>query len=108
MTASVPSIPRSRPITAPATTLCHARFLARKAVKAQMQAAGYKVSHIEARVINVKAIAYLDQYREALLAEAAMTIDAVPGLRKIAEQEAHRHTPWPAAVSVVHNSRPAR
>jgi hypothetical protein len=72
--------------------MCHARYLARKAVKAQMQAAGYKVSHIEARIINMKADAYLDQHRDALLAEAIETIATVPALRKIAEQEAKRRS----------------
>jgi hypothetical protein len=70
--------------------MCHARYLARKAIKAQLQAAGYKVSHVDARIINVKADAYLDQYRDALIAQATMTIDSVPGLRKLAEQEAQR------------------
>ena len=87
MTASVPIVPRSRPLTAPATTICHARYLARKAIKAQLQAAGYKVRHIEARIINAKADAYLDQHRDDLIAQATMTIDSVPGLRKLAEQE---------------------
>jgi hypothetical protein len=121
MTASVPIIPRSRPMTAPATTMCHARYLARKAVKAQLQAAGYMVSQIEPSVIAAKANAYLDQHRDDLLAQAAMTIDSVPGLRKLAVQEAkersrrpqvttigHRQRPWPASVSVVHNSGPER
>jgi hypothetical protein len=90
MTTSVPSIPLRRPITAPATTMCHARYMARKAVKAQLQAAGYKVSHIEARIIAAQANAYLDQHRDELLAQAAMTIDSVPGLRKMAEAEAQR------------------
>jgi hypothetical protein len=90
MTASVPSIPVRRPITAPATTMCHARYLARKAVKQQMQAEGYKVSHIEPRFIAVRANDYLDRYRDDLIAQATMTIDAVPSLRKIAEQEARK------------------
>ena len=90
MTTSVPSIPLRRPITAPATTMCHARYLARKAIKAQLQAAGLKPAHIDARIINAKADAYLDQHRDALVAQATMTIDAVPSLRKLAEQEARR------------------
>ena len=73
---SVPCIPRSRPITAPATTMCHARYLARKAVKQQMQAAGFKISHVEARVIHMKAHAYLDRHRDELVAEATVTIDS--------------------------------
>jgi hypothetical protein len=88
MTTSVPSIPLRRPMTAPATTLCFARFLARRAVKAQLQAAGCKVSHVDAREIHTKANAYLDRYRDELLAQAMMTIDSVPSLRKLAEQEA--------------------
>jgi hypothetical protein len=88
MTASVPSIPLRRPITAPATTMCFARYLARRAVKRQMQAAGLKPSHVDARVIHMKANAYLDRYRDELLAQATMTIDSVPSLRKLAEQEA--------------------
>ena len=87
MTTSVPIIPRSRPLTAPATTICHARYLARKAIKAQLQAAGFKVSQVKACIINVKADAYLDQHRDELIAQATMTIDSVPGLRKLAEQE---------------------
>jgi hypothetical protein len=90
MTTSVPIVPLRRPITAPATHMCHARYLARKAVKAQFQAAGWKLSHIDARVINMKANEYLDQHRDDLIAEAAMTIDRVPELRKLAEAEAKR------------------
>ena len=70
--------------------MCHARYLARKAVKAQLQAAGFKISHVEARVIHAKANAYLDQYRDELIAEATMTIDSAPGLRELAEAEARR------------------
>jgi hypothetical protein len=88
--ASVPIVPLRRPISAPATTMCFARYLARKAVKAQLQAAGYKVSYVEARIIAVQANAYLDQHRDALLAEAAMTIDRSPELRKMAEKEARQ------------------
>jgi hypothetical protein len=90
MTTSVPIVPLRRPITAPATHMCHARYLARKAVKAQLQAAGLKLSHIDARVIAMKANAYLDQNLDDLIAEAAMTIDRWPELRKLAEQEAKR------------------
>jgi hypothetical protein len=90
MTTSVPIIPLRRPLSAPTATMCHARWIARKAVKAQMQAAGHKVSHIEARIIAAKANAYLDQHRDALLAEAAMAIDSTPSLRKMAEAEAKR------------------
>jgi hypothetical protein len=92
MTTSVPIVPLRRPVTAPATTMCHARHLARKAVKARRQAEGWKISHIEARVINAQANAYLDQHRDDLLAEAAMRIDSVPGLRKLAEAEAKRRS----------------
>jgi hypothetical protein len=88
MTTSVPSVPLRRPLSAPATTMCHARYLARKAVKARMQAAGWKISHIEMRIITAAANAYLDQHRDDLLAEAAMRIDSVPSLRKMAEAEA--------------------
>jgi hypothetical protein len=86
-----------------------------------MQAAGIKTNHIEVRIVTAAADDYLAQHRDDLIAQAAMTIDSVPSLRKLAEQEAkrrrrspqvttngHRHTPWPAAVSVVHNSRPEK
>ena len=92
MTTSVPSIPRSRPMSAPATTMCHARYLARKAVKAQMQSAGLKVSQVKAAIIQVKANAYLDRHRDDLIAQAVMTIDSVPALRKLAEQETKQRT----------------
>ena len=88
MTASVPCIPLRRPMSAPATTMCHARYLARKAVKAQLQSAGYKVSQVKACTIAAQANDYLDRHRDELMAEAVMTIDSVPALRKIAEQEA--------------------
>jgi hypothetical protein len=90
MNASVPIIPLRRPLTAPMATMCFARHLARKAVKAQLQAQGHKVSHVDARVIAMKANAYLDQHRDELIAEATMTIDSVPELRKLAEAEARR------------------
>ena len=124
MTTSVPSIcpiiasPWPRPIT---TIVGVARLAARKAVKQQMKDAGLKPVHIQHAVIVTAANAYLDQHREELLEEAAETIDRWPPLRKMAEQEAkrrrrspqvttngHRLRPWPAAVSVVHNSGPER
>jgi hypothetical protein len=90
MTASVPSIPLRRPLTAPTATMCHARWIAKKVVKAQMKAAGLKVNHVEARIITAQANEYLDAHRDDLLAEAAMAIDSVPGLRELAEAEAKR------------------
>ena len=99
--------------------MCFARYLAKQAVKAQLQAAGMKPAHTDARIIAAKANAYLDRYRDELLAQATMTIDSVPSLRKMAEAEARSRCsnirtngqarkPWPAAVSVVHNSCPER
>jgi hypothetical protein len=123
MPTSVPSIspivasPWPRPIT---TLYGVARLAAVKAVKQQMRNAGLKPVHVKHAVIVAAANAYLDQHREELLAEAAETIDRWPPFRKMAEQEAkrrrrpqvrtngHQHRPWPAAVSVVHNSRPER
>ena len=70
--------------------MCHARHLAKKAVQAQMQAAGLKLSQVEAHIIAAAANAYLDQHLDDLIAEATMTIDRVPELRKLAEQEAKR------------------
>ena len=68
--------------------MSHVRYLARKAVKAQLQSAGLKVSQVRAAIIHTKANAYLDHHRDELLAQAVMTIDSVPALRKMAEQEA--------------------
>jgi hypothetical protein len=90
MTTSVPIIPRSRPITAPATTMCFARYLAKRVVKQRMQSAGLKTAHIEVRIIAAAADDYLAQHRDDLIAQAAMTIDSVPSLRKLAEQEARK------------------
>jgi hypothetical protein len=107
MTASVPIVPLCRAITAPTATMCHARYLARKAVKQQMQAAGLKVSHIEARIIHAQANAYLDQHRDALLAEATMAIDGSPELRKMAEKEARQRAKTVRKISrlpTVHTS----
>jgi hypothetical protein len=70
--------------------MCHARWIAKKVVKAQMKAAGLKVNHVEARIITAQANEYLDAHRDDLLAEAAMAIDSVPGLRELAEAEAKR------------------
>ena len=53
-----------------------------------MQSAGLKVSQVKACTIAQKANDYLDANRDELLAEAVMTIDSVPSLRKMAEQEA--------------------
>jgi hypothetical protein len=53
-----------------------------------MQAAGQKVSQVKACTIAAQANVYLDRYRDELLAQATMTIDSVPALRKLAEQEA--------------------
>lgn len=67
-----------------------ARFKAIKAIKREMQAAGLKPTHTEMRVITKAANEYLAQHRDELIAEAAQTIARWPGLRKIAEQGAHR------------------
>jgi hypothetical protein len=93
MTASVPIVPLCRPLTAPATHMCFARFLSRRVVKQRLQAQGHKLSQIEARIIAAQANVYLNQHRDALLAEAAMTIDRSPELRKMAEAEAKRRRP---------------
>jgi hypothetical protein len=86
------------------------RYLARKAVKRQLQAAGLKVSHVEMRVIAAQANEYVAQHRERLLIEATEFIARSPGLRKMAEAEerrrsrpqvttnGHRHRPWPASA----------
>jgi hypothetical protein len=90
--------------------MCFARHLARKAIKAQLQAAGHKVSHVDARVIAVKANAYLDQHRDELIAQATMTIDGSPELRKLAEKEARQRAKTVRIMSrlptVLTSSRP--
>ena len=55
-----------------------------------MQSAGLKVSQVKACTIAQKANDYLDRHRDELLAQAVMTIDAVPSLRKLAEAEAQQ------------------
>jgi hypothetical protein len=120
MMASVPCIPAPIP-DCPATTMAAVRYLARKAVKQELQAQGLKLSHIELRVIVAQAHDYVEQHRETLVVEAKRMIARSPELRKLAEQEAKARSrcsnirtngqarkPWPAAVSVVHNSCPER
>ena len=96
------------------------RLAAMKAVKQRMKDAGLKPVHVKHDVLLIVAEAYLDLHRDQLLEEAAEFIARSPELRKLAEAEAkrrrrpkvstngHRHTPWPAAVSDVHNSRPEK
>jgi hypothetical protein len=63
------------------------RYLAIKAIKRQLIAAGLKPTHIEMRRIVAEANAYFADHREELLTEAAEFIARVPGLRKMAEKE---------------------
>jgi hypothetical protein len=115
---SVPLVPRPV-VRLNGTTMVMARFLAIKAVKRQLQAAGYRTSHVEMRVIAAQANAFVAQHREELLLEATEFIARVPGLQKMSDAEERRRSPqlrtigqarkpWPAGVSDVHNSRPER
>jgi hypothetical protein len=89
MTTSVPCIPAPIPYC-PATTMAAVRYLARKAVKQRLQAQGFKVSHIECKLIVAQANAHVDQHRETLMVEAVRMIARSPELRKMAEQETRR------------------
>jgi hypothetical protein len=89
MATSVPCIPAPIP-ACPTTTMCVARFLARKAVKQRLQAQGFKLSQIEARLIVAQVNSYVDQHRETLVVEAMRMIARSPEFRKMAEAEARR------------------
>ena len=69
--------------------MCFVRFLARKAIKRQLQAAGLKVSHIQTRVICEQANKYVSDHPE-LIDEAIARIGSNSELRKIAEAEIRR------------------
>jgi hypothetical protein len=90
------SVPCICPVVAsawprPITTLYGiARYVARKAVKAEMKAAGHMTADIELRIITAAADAYLEEHLDELLAEAAERIAAWPDFRKMAEAEAKR------------------
>jgi hypothetical protein len=66
------------------------RFLAVKAIKRQMIAAGLKPTHIEMRRIVAETNSYFADHREELLTEATEFIARVPGLRKMSEKEERR------------------
>ncbi len=85
MTTSVPIIPRPPAIDAPACTMTYVRFLARKAVKRQMQAAGLKLATVEYRAIVRAANEYVVNHPE-LVAEAIDAVRNIPGLRTLAER----------------------
>jgi hypothetical protein len=68
------------------------RFLAIKAIKRQLIAAGLKPSHIKMRRIGAEVNSYIAEHREELLTEATEFIARVPGLRKMAEAEQRRRT----------------
>jgi hypothetical protein len=89
MTTSVPCIPAPLP-ACPATTMAAVRYLARKAIKQQMQAQGLKLSHVEVKLIVAQAHDYAELHRETLVVEAMRMIARSPELRKLAEQEAKR------------------
>jgi hypothetical protein len=85
------------------------RFLAVKAVKRQMIAAGLKPSHIEMRRIVAEANSYFEAHREELLTDASEFIARVPSLRAMSEKEASRRTvsnnPSAIAASRTSNSK---
>lgn len=85
MPTSVPIVPRSLAIDAPASTMTCVRFLARKAVRRQFQAAGLKLSAVD--LVNA-AHDYVRDHRAELIAEAIETVRNVPGFRTLAEREA--------------------
>jgi hypothetical protein len=88
MPTSVPTVPRpTLPWPCPATLNCMARYLARNAVKRQMQAAGLKIHCVEMRKITAAANAYVQEHREELIEEAAAKIATWPGLRKLADRK---------------------
>jgi DUF971 family protein len=51
-----------------------ARFLARKAIKAEWQRAGVKVAYVDGKDLNIAAWAYLHEHLEALIGEAKGTL----------------------------------
>jgi hypothetical protein len=70
-----------------ATTLTLARYLATKAIKAEMRARGLRPCSIEPAEINRAAAVYLHEHPE-LIERAAQRVATVPSLRELAEREA--------------------
>jgi hypothetical protein len=89
MAASVPLMPRPV-VRLNGTTMVMVRFLAVKAIKRQLQAAGLRANHVEMRLITAQANDYVEQHRETLLIEATELIARVPELRKMSEREDRR------------------
>ena len=89
MPTSVPIVPAPLP-DCPAATMTIARYLARNAVKQDLQAQGVKLSQVRHCIIIQEANRYVDQYRDELVVEARRMIARSPELRKMAEQEAKR------------------
>jgi hypothetical protein len=64
-----------------------ARCAAIKAVKAQFQAQGVRLSYISARDIRAFADAYLAEHRAELIEQARETVRKVPEVRTLYERE---------------------
>jgi hypothetical protein len=90
MPTSVPSVPGPIAGFAPATTMAHVRYLARKAIRKQMQAQGLKLSAVEYKTIVNAAHDYVRDHRDELVAEAIQAVRSVPELRTLAEREARQ------------------
>ena len=73
-------------LTAPATTMAHVRYLARKAIRRQFQAAGLKLTYVKYSDIVAAANEYAREHPE-LIAEAIEAVRNVPQLRTLAERE---------------------
>ena len=80
---------QSTTLDCPVTIITLARFLAKKAIKRQMQMQKVKLSHVRAAVINEAAREYLQEHPE-LIEEAIELIRTHPPMHAIAEQEQQR------------------
>jgi hypothetical protein len=74
-----------------ASEMTLARFLARKAIKAEWQRAGVKVAYVDGKDLNIAAWAYLHEHLEELIGEAKLTLtewESSPRYRSFVESSA--------------------
>jgi len=75
---------------APGCTMTLAKLFSRKAVIADLKAAGIKPSTLSYADVSAQPLAYCEAHREAMIAKALWAISRSPVLRRIAEQERKR------------------
>ena len=75
---------------APGCTMTLAKLFSRKAVIADLKAAGIKPSTLSYADVSAQALAYCEAHREAMIAKALWAISRSPVLQRLCEQDRRR------------------